>query len=338
MDLPDIPLLDLRQNGITWLDDERRRRALDLRQACLKFFPGGSFFADIADPLVRNWMRRSGTPYFGDIAKVAGDLGVNSIWTLHGAYVFGCTAMSDEQGGAPRLRRTLDWPFEGLGHLVEVTNLRGPAGDYYNVGWPCLVASFTGMAPGRFAVSINQAPFRGRTGLTWLDKALAAVATLPEHDRLPPEHLLRQVFEECATYDEAVDRLAKTPLARPALFIVAGTKTGERLLIEREERVARVFPEDEAVANAFCRMPKGWQPRDCGPGTPIENNLMRMASMNGHRNGPLDEAWVIPPVANYETRLEVDCCPATGRLWVTGWEKIKDEDSSEPVTKRLTIS
>lgn len=39
---------------------------------------------------------------------------VNAIWTLHGAYVFGCTAMADEQGDAPRLRRTLDWPLQGI--------------------------------------------------------------------------------------------------------------------------------------------------------------------------------------------------------------------------------
>lgn len=101
--------------------------------------------------------------------------------------------------------------------------------------------------------------------------------------------------------------------------------------------MARVFPEDQAVAHAFRGMPEGWQPRSCGAGTPVENNLMRMAALNAHRDSPLDAAWAVPPVANHETRLEADCCPATGRLRVSRLGADPDGNASRPVTKRLAI-
>ena len=73
------------------------------------------------------------------------------IWLLHGAYLFGCTALADETADGPRLRRTLDWPFPGLGRLVEVVRRRGEAGEYLNVTWPGFVGVLTAVAPGRFA-------------------------------------------------------------------------------------------------------------------------------------------------------------------------------------------
>ena len=73
----------------------------------------------------------------------------------------------------PVLRRTLDWPFPGLGRLVEVARQRGAAGDFLSVTWPGFAGLLTAVAPGRFAASINQAPMRRRTRVP-----LAAVARL----------------------------------------------------------------------------------------------------------------------------------------------------------------
>ena len=131
----------------------------------------------------------------------------------------------------PVLRRTLDWPFPGLGRLVEVTRQRGAAGDFLNVTWPGFAGVLTAVAPGRFAASINQAPMRRRTS-----SGLAAVARLraerPRGLLAPaagrrPSICLRIAFETCArrsTRPAAVSRrrrlrgrcCSSSPAARPA--------------------------------------------------------------------------------------------------------------------------
>jgi hypothetical protein len=227
--LPEIPVLDLRRQGIASLDAARRERLLKLREACLGFIPGGTALSVVSDPIVRRWLKASGTPYFDDIGRLAAAAGVNGVWTLHAAYVAGCTALADETMDGPRLRRTLDWPFDGLGHLVEVVRQASPAGEFWNVTWPGFIGVLSATAPGRFAAAINQAPMRWRTGshaMKWVDYAINALAVLPKRGLIPPEHLLRQAFESCATFDQAVDLLARTPVARPVLFIVTGTQKG----------------------------------------------------------------------------------------------------------------
>ncbi|TAJ24181.1 MAG: hypothetical protein EPO67_24005, partial [Reyranella sp.] len=229
-----------------------QERALAVREACLGWLPLGGLLARMADPVVRRWMRRSGTPYVGEIEAIARDLGRPGIWLLHGAYLFGCTALADEGPDGPRLRRTLDWPFPGLGRLVEVVRQRSGAGDYLNVTWPGFVGVLTAVAPGRFAASINQAPMRRRwrTPLPlWLDYVLNALGGLRGSGRLPPEHVLRQVFETCASFDEAQKMLEATPVARPVLFMLAGCRAGERVVIEREETSARTYSDETVFAN-----------------------------------------------------------------------------------------
>ena len=60
----------------------------------------------------------------------------------------------------------------------------------------------TAMAPGRFAASINQAPLWRRTRhprLRVFDIAANAVNTWRNIRHVPPDQLLRAVFEDCET-------------------------------------------------------------------------------------------------------------------------------------------
>ena len=80
------------------------------------------------------------------------------------SYLFACTTQAYAgPDGLPRIRRTLDWPFQGLGQAVEMAWQSGPAGDFYNATWPGAVGVLTAMAPGRFCAVINQAPMKRRT-------------------------------------------------------------------------------------------------------------------------------------------------------------------------------
>jgi hypothetical protein len=319
-----IPIVDLREGGPPAHARQRREQALALRAACLGWLPFGGLLAWLADPLARWWLCRSGSPLVGEIDAIARTLGRPGVWLLHGAYAFGCTALADESADGPVLRRTLDWPFPGLGRLVEVTRQRGEAGEFLNVTWPGFAGVLTAVAPGRFAASINQAPMRRRTAvgwLLWLDYALNALAAFFVSGRLPPEHVLRRVFETCRTFDEACRLLAQTPVARPVLFLVAGCTAGERMLIERDGDQTRVYCDDTVVANAWRDRSRGWRPRVCGEGTPIENNRRRVAAMTACTGvQPPNLQWVTAPVANACTRVAVEMCAASGRLVVAGWE------------------
>jgi hypothetical protein len=319
-----VPIVDLREGGPPAHAAQRREQALALRAACLGWLPCGGLLAWLADPLARWWLRRSGSPLVAEIEAIAGILGRPGVWLLHGAYAFGCTALADEGPDGPVLRRTLDWPFPGLGRLVEVVRQRGPAGDFLNVTWPGFAGVLTAVAPGRFAASINQAPMRWRTKagwLLWVDYALNALQAFCSSGRPPPEHALRIAFETCATFDEACRFLEATPVARPVLFLVTGCTPGERLLIERDGEQARLYADRTVVANAWCEQSDGWRPRVCGEGTPVENNRRRVAAIARFEGlHPPHLEWATLPVANAFTRLAIEMCATNGRLVVAGWE------------------
>ncbi|HKU97602.1 MAG TPA: hypothetical protein VJR58_20095 [Vineibacter sp.] len=319
-----LPVIDVRDGGPPLHASRRVAQAEAVRDACLGWLPAGRGLAHLGDPLVRWWLRRSGSPYIDDIAAIAQAVPGRGIWFLHGAYLFGCTTLADEGHEGPRLRRTLDWPFPGLGRLVEVARQAGPAGDYLNVTWPGFAGVLTAMAPGRFAAAINQAPMRRRTGkpwLRWLDYAINPLRALARRGRMPPEHLLRRVFETCATFDAARDLLQTVPVARPVLFTLTGVNPGEQVVIEREETSARVLRGSAVVANAWRDERPGWEPRVCGTGAPVENNRKRRAAFKvwlGRDDGPL--CWAQPPITNSFTRLAVEMCAARETMRVAGWE------------------
>jgi len=319
-----ITLVDVRDGAPEGHLRQREAEARAVRDACLGWLPLGGLLARLADPIVRASMKRAGTAYAAEIDSVARTLKKPGIWLLHGAYLFGCTALGDEGEKGPRLRRTLDWPFPGLGRLAEVRHQRGAAGEFLNVTWPGFVGVLTAVAPGRFAASINQAPMRRRwrtSILLWLDYVLNALHGLRGSGRLPPEHLLRHVFETCASFDEARHRLETEPVARPVLFLLVGTKPGERIVIEREETRARTYRDDTVFANDWRERHPRWRPRGCGDGEPVENNIRRrsaLAAWSGRDADDLD--WVTAPVLNACTRLSAEMCPATGQLTVAGWE------------------
>ena len=319
-----IVLIDVRDGAPDGHLRQRESEALAVRDACLGWLPLGGLLARIADPIVRAWMNRAGTVYAAEIDSVARTLKKPGIWLLHGAYLFGCTALGDEGEKGPRLRRTLDWPFPGLGRLVEVRRQRGPAGEFLNVTWPGFVGVLTAVAPARFAASINQAPMRRRWRspmMLWLDYALNALHGLRGSGRLPPEHLLRHVFETCTSFDEACRLLETAPVARPVLFLLVGTKPGQRIVIEREETRARTYRDDTVFANDWRERHPRWRPRGCGDGEPVENNIRRRSALAAWTGRDADDfAWVTAPVLNACTRLSVEMCPATGRLVVAGWE------------------
>ena len=260
-ELAPVPIVDLSEGGPVRRAGEASERARGLRDACVNWLPRpAAALLPTLDSATRRWLKRSCSPYTEDVEAIAATLGFPGIWFLNGCYQWGCTSLACDQGGVPWLARTLDWPFPGLGRYIEVARMRGPAGDFDNVTWPGYVGTLTASAPGRFAASLNQAPMRRRTRKPWLrpyDMILNARHTWRIRS-IPPDHLLRQVFETCRNYAEAKHRLERTPVARPAIYTLVGCRAGERCVIERQEDGFETREDDTSAANDWLHSSWPW--------------------------------------------------------------------------------
>jgi len=347
--LHSVPVVDLRNGGPLRHATESRARARALRDECLQWLPRiATGLLPAIDALTRRWLLRSTSPYAAEIRAIAAELGFPGIWFLNGCYQWGCTALACEQSGAQWLVRTLDWPFPGLGRHVEVTRMEGVAGDFYNVTWPGYVGVLTASAAGRFAACINQAPMWRRTRWPWLrpsDVALNAWQTWGIR-AIPPDHLLRDVFETCKTFGEARDRLETTPVARPVIYILVGCHQDERCVIERTHDGFASRDHDTAAANDWFQNRPPWEAR-VAPEVLLtrtfdeaaENSRMRRDYLAALPRSFVGEfGWVSPPVLNSQTRLAVEICPAIGVIRVIGYETVQGQELPAPVTSTCELS
>jgi hypothetical protein len=144
---------------------------------------------------------------------------------------------------------------------------------------------------------------------------------------LPPEHLLRQTFEQERDYEGAKHRLCHTPVAIPVIYTLAGTRDGEGCVIERTEKdfaIREMDGDRVCAANQFdtvLNVRGGWRPRPIdSSGRAHRARTLPLASI-GDRFG-----WFQPPIANSHSRLVLTADAARGALRVMG------TDGAEPVT------
>jgi hypothetical protein len=341
-----IDVVDIRDGGPVWHAREARARAHALRQDCAAWMPFKVLLPlmPALDSLTRRWLMRTGSPYIGELEAIAAALGFSGAWFLNGSYQWGCTALAREEGGAPWLARTLDWPLPGMGRNVDVAHMRGPAGDYVCPTWPGYVGVLTGMAPARFAAAINQAPLRRRSharALRLFDVAANAVNTWRNVRHIPPDQLLRQVFETCGSFAEAKTRLQTVPVARPVIYTLIGCNLGEYCVIERTEESHRSREHETVVANDWRVADSRYEAR-LGARLALTGTYARAAANSRGRadalagwNGTFARnsfAWVVPPVLNGYTRMAVEMCPARGVLRAVGYETPRGAAVAEPAT------
>ena len=341
--LDPIPVVDLRDGGPLRHATEGRARARALRDGCIDWLPRvAAGLLPAIDSVTRRWLLRSGSHYSNEVKAIAIELDFSGIWFLNGCYQWGCTSLSREQDGVPWVARTLDWPFPGLGRHVEIARMQGAAGEFYNVTWPGYVGALTASAPGRFAACINQAPMLRRTSHPWLrpyDMVLNARHTWGTR-YVPPDHLLRDVFETCTTFGEAKHRLETTPIARPAIYTLAGCHPDERCVIERTQDDFSSRSHSTGAANDWLLSRPRWEARvgpevlfTRGSDEAADNSRTRrdqLAAWPGSFGAGFD--WVTPPVLNSQTRIAVEMCPASGVLRVMGYEQPDPLELPEPVT------
>ncbi len=135
------------------------------------------------------------------------------------SYLLGCTAFAVDTPEGPLHARNLDW-WSPEGRLATDTICyhfqRGGETLYSTVGWPGYTGALSGMAPGRFSISLN-----------------AVLSEEMGQPSMPIASRLRHILETAESYQSAVDELQKVPLGCSALLLVAGTQPGEMCVIER---------------------------------------------------------------------------------------------------------
>jgi hypothetical protein len=322
---PVIPVIDVRDCGPAGHARLRRDQMLALRRECFSLVPGPlRALTPALDRLSSAWLARSPSPYVAEIAAIADVAAVTGVWFVNASYEWGCTTRVDTLP-TPFLRRTLDWPFPGLGRHVEVALQDGGAGTYANVTWPGAAGVLTALAPGRFAAAINQAPMFRRTHgvpLLAIDFMRNAVETFRTDGRWPAAHLLRHVFDVCETYDAALEVLTTAPLARPVLFSIIGPDAEQACLIERTQTEAVIRHGCFTVANdwhpAGPRRDGYWMPRGTYFRGPEDSECRRKCLEQHNPSHKFD--WVREPVLNPLTRLAIEASTATGELRVAGFE------------------
>jgi hypothetical protein len=223
----------------------------------------------------------------------------------------------------------------------------GASGEFYSVTWPGFVGVLTGMAPRRFAASINQAPMWRRTRHPWLrplDMMANAAATWPVR-HMPPDQLLRQVFETAPDFAGARHLLETTPIARPVIYTLAGCKAGECCVIERTIDGFHTRTERTGAANDWLVRRNGWEGRiganimfTCSHDEAGSNSRSRREALLSW-DAPFVGAfeWVAAPVLNPYTRIAVEMCPARGILRVVGYENAPGSELPQPVTRMREI-
>jgi len=143
---------------------------------------------------------------------------MNCIYELSPA----CTAGIVNTRRGPVHVRSLDWPLDLIGPATALFRFVGGPHEFVAVGVAGHVGVFSGMVPGAYSVTINQAPSDGLS--------LSSGASF----------LLRHVLETCATYTAAVQMLKAAPLAASVFYTVCGAREGQACVIERTRRASAV--------------------------------------------------------------------------------------------------
>jgi hypothetical protein len=280
----------------------------------------------LGDAVSRRWLARNPSPLRAEIAAVAAAVGRPGATLLNLSYEWGCTC-GIQADAAPVMLRVLDWDLEGLGETLCVIRQSGPAGEWLHIGWPGLAGAITALAPGRFAIAINQPPLpltrlgaaARRAGLRVPGVLADWAAARPAAWRsraLPPAHLLRLVCDEAPDFATALARLRDTPLAAAATFSLAGTAPGQAAVVEREPGVQAVQEGAKlAAANHWSALSTPGAPR-------WRESEPRAAWMTAllAADVPPDLSWMRPPLLNSGTRLAATMRPADGALELAGFE------------------
>lgn len=203
--------------------------------------------AELSRPAVR-------ADYWDEMQGIASRAGVsieevvcgNLYYDALKAVLVGCTAFAVDTPTGPLHARNLDWWSEDDSlrrYTIQSEFVGAPEGEFTTVGWPGFVGTFSGVAPNRFAITLN-----------------AVISDDPLQMATPVVFALRQVLEEARSFASALQTLRTMPLASDSLLLLTGICKGEMAVIERTPTRAEVrFAENGClfVTNDYRKMHTG---------------------------------------------------------------------------------
>ncbi len=275
----------------------------------------------VLDHLSRQWLVKWNNAHLGEIDRIAARLSRPGAYFLSVNYEWGCTVgvYSAPDHKSARLARVLDWRTPGLGRHIMAVKVAGyPGGPFVTMTWPGYTGVLQALAPERFSAALNQAPMAKRGGGFYPFDWLADKIRIWQTPHPAPAHVLREVFEQSADYNDARQRLIETPIAAPAIFSLAGVHANELCIIERKEETAYVYDGAKAAANSW--QAPGWSGRERGLNSSgrVEDMTRQVLQSACEMDGAF--AWLKPPILNDRTRLVMMSDAAQGTLIAQGYE------------------
>lgn len=330
-----IPIIDIRQGSPVDLVHQRKDKLKQVLKGIKSQFGIASrlllppLYA-VLDFLSRRWLKKTGNPYRGEIEQISKVMKQKGLVAQNMAYEWSCCTtgvMKTPQTATPQLVRVMDWIVPDMGKNIVVAHQAGKAGDFYNITWPGLSGVLNGVAPGRFAAAINQAPMRrgllGNIVTDWMKNHIRMFKS----KGLPPPHLLRKAFETAASYEDAKKMLVTEPVCMPVMYTLSGVNPGEGCVIERlEDRaIVREMKDDRVfVTNHFQTnlngVGEGWMPRG------FDNHARAEATKDiAPESVGVDKGfdWYKAPIANKFSVLAMVADAKTGDFHLVGTDKDK---------------
>ena len=208
---------------------QRARELLALYKSDLGIPPDvGEFLATAAKEFVR-------PDYWTEIQSIAEKLGMPVSDAVLCQLLLRCPQSSSrmyrilgvDTAGRVLHARNLDWWTKSaiLSRYTTICNfVGGVAGEFTAIGWPGFTGVFSGIAPGRFSITLN-----------------AVLSLEPAVPSTPVVLVLRNLFEEARGFDEAPFYSECSVLApSDSLLLLTGTHAGEHVVIERTLPPARL--------------------------------------------------------------------------------------------------
>ncbi|TWU12221.1 Acyl-coenzyme A:6-aminopenicillanic acid acyl-transferase [Symmachiella macrocystis] len=200
--------------------------------------------AEYRDSILTHALKRINPEFTAEIEGLATQLDVDFAETLAANLYYdfvkrllGCTAFAVNTENGPIHARNMDW-FSHSNCLSEFTTIvnfmnNDDTTRFRSVSWPGSVGVLSGIAPGRFAVTLN-----------------AVLSDEPMQEATSVAFLIRKVCQESETFQDAVDALSTQVISSDCILLVTGTRKGEMVVIERTptRHAIRTTEEDFIVA------------------------------------------------------------------------------------------
>ncbi|KAG8454270.1 hypothetical protein GDO86_000785 [Hymenochirus boettgeri] len=173
-----------------------------------------------------------GYPYAGEIRGISKIVGLSTTKVLllnlvYEAVIYCTSIVAEDENGKVFMGRNMDFLFqkELAEIVVDVDFLKNGTIAYTATTFIGYIGILTGQSPHKFAISANSR----EQDSYWWQNAMAALL----RNSSPISWVIRDTLSEAKDYTDALNKLSTRQLISDVFFILAGTKSGEGVVITR---------------------------------------------------------------------------------------------------------